>query len=71
MRFIHGIYTGRCRHLLRQALGDALMLPDPDSITVFEDHCSYMPLDPAHRRMGDRSDGNGNPATAVAAKQLG
>ena len=51
LRFIHDIYTGMCRHLLERACGNALVLHDPDSIIVFEDHYSYTHLSPAHRHL--------------------
>lgn len=51
LRFIHDIYTGMCRHLLRQAFGEAPALHDPASILVFEDHYSYTHLSPAHRHL--------------------
>ena len=49
IRFIHDIYTAMCRHRLRQEFGDGLILSDPDSIIVFEDHYSYTHQSRAHR----------------------
>lgn len=51
LRFIHDIYTGMCRHMLRAARGEALTLRDPGSILVFEDHYSYTHLSRAHRSL--------------------
>lgn len=50
-RFIHDIYTGMCRHLLREEFGEDVALFDPGSVTVFEDHYSYTHLSRAHAKL--------------------
>ncbi len=51
-RFIHEYYTGMAAHMLHESLGHPLVLHDPASIVVFEDHTSYIDESPAHLRMG-------------------
>ena len=52
LRFIHEYYTGMCAHMLHAAFGRPLLLRDPESIVVFEDHTSYVEESPAHVRGG-------------------
>ncbi|MDB5885385.1 MAG: 3-isopropylmalate dehydratase, partial [Polaromonas sp.] len=47
-RFIHEYYTGMCAHMLHASFGKPLMLHEPQSIVVFEDHTSYVASSPAH-----------------------
>jgi 3-isopropylmalate/(R)-2-methylmalate dehydratase large subunit len=51
-RFIHEYYTGMAAHMLHATFGRPLMLQEPASIVVFEDHTSYVEESPAHRRLG-------------------
>ncbi len=51
-RFIHEYYTGMAAHMLRSTFGDQLVLQQPASIVVFEDHTSYVEESPAHVRGG-------------------
>lgn len=51
-RFIHEYYTGMAAHMLHASLGRPLVLNDPASILVFEDHTSYVQESPAHVRGG-------------------
>ncbi|VTU36587.1 2,3-dimethylmalate dehydratase large subunit [Variovorax sp. PBL-H6] len=52
LRFIHEYYTGMAAHLLHATFGRPLVLHEPDSIVVFEDHTSYVEESPAHVRGG-------------------
>jgi 3-isopropylmalate/(R)-2-methylmalate dehydratase large subunit len=47
-RFIHEYYTGMAAHMLQATFGRRLVLREPDSILVFEDHTSYVDESPAH-----------------------
>ncbi|MBP7574570.1 MAG: 3-isopropylmalate dehydratase, partial [Rhodoferax sp.] len=47
-RFIHEYYTGMCAHMLHTTFGKPLVLNDPASVIVFEDHTSYVTTSPAH-----------------------
>jgi 3-isopropylmalate/(R)-2-methylmalate dehydratase large subunit len=47
-RFIHEYYTGMAAHMLHTTLGRPLVLHEPRSIVVFEDHTSYLDESPAH-----------------------
>lgn len=47
-RFIHEYYTGMCAHMLHTTFGKPLVLYEPQSIVVFEDHTSYVATSPAH-----------------------
>lgn len=51
-RFIHEYYTGMAAHMLHATFGRPLVLRDPASILVFEDHTSYVEESPAHVRGG-------------------
>lgn len=51
-RFIHEYYTGMAAHMLHATFGKPLVLHDPASIVVFEDHTSYVDESPAHVRGG-------------------
>jgi len=51
-RFIHEYYTGMAAHMLHATFGTPLVLHDPASILVFEDHTSYVDESPAHVRGG-------------------
>jgi 3-isopropylmalate/(R)-2-methylmalate dehydratase large subunit len=50
--FIHEYYTGMCAHMLHTTFGRPLVLHEPASIIVFEDHTSYVASSPAHLRAG-------------------
>ncbi|MEK8025808.1 aconitase family protein [Pseudaquabacterium rugosum] len=52
LRFIHEYYTGMCAHMLHATFGRPLLLKEPASIVVFEDHTSYVEQSPAHVRGG-------------------
>ncbi|MDB5827853.1 MAG: aconitate hydratase protein [Variovorax sp.] len=52
LRFIHEYYTGMAAHMLHATFGRPLVLHDPGSIVVFEDHTSYVEESPAHVRGG-------------------
>ena len=52
LRFIHEYYTGMAAHMLYATFGKPLVLHDPASIVVFEDHTSYVEESPAHVRGG-------------------
>lgn len=45
-RFIHEYYTGMCAHMLHTTFGKPLVLNDPASVIVFEDHTSYVTTSP-------------------------
>ncbi|MFM2274953.1 MAG: hypothetical protein RL211_825 [Pseudomonadota bacterium] len=47
-RFIHEYYTGMAAHMLHTTFGKPLVLNDPASVIVFEDHTSYVATSPAH-----------------------
>jgi 3-isopropylmalate/(R)-2-methylmalate dehydratase large subunit len=51
-RFIHEYYTGMAAHMLHQTFGRPLVLHEPASIIVFEDHTSYVDQSPAHLLAG-------------------
>lgn len=51
-RFIHEYYTGMAAHMLHATFGRPLVLKDPGSVIVFEDHTSYVQESPAHVRGG-------------------
>ncbi len=51
-RFIHEYYTGMCAHLLDEAFGGAPVLHQPEGITCFEDHLSYVHRSPVHVGQG-------------------
>ncbi|MDM0073842.1 aconitase family protein [Variovorax sp. J2P1-59] len=51
-RFIHEYYTGMAAHMLHATFGRPLVLHEPGSIIVFEDHTSYVEESPAHVRGG-------------------
>ncbi|MEY4882232.1 MAG: hypothetical protein RIS34_86 [Pseudomonadota bacterium] len=51
-RFIHEYYTGMCAHMLHTTFGKPLVLNDPASVIVFEDHTSYVSTSPAHVTSG-------------------
>jgi len=51
-RFIHEYYTGMAAHMLHTSFGQPLVLHEPQSIVVFEDHTSYVATSPAHVRNG-------------------
>lgn len=51
-RFIHEYYTGMAAHMLHATFGRPLILKDPGSVIVFEDHTSYVQESPAHVRGG-------------------
>ncbi|WP_198085837.1 aconitase family protein [Variovorax sp. E3] len=51
-RVIHEYYTGMAAHMLHATFGAPLVLHDPASILVFEDHTSYVDESPAHMRGG-------------------
>ncbi|MDM0048013.1 aconitase family protein [Variovorax sp. J22R115] len=51
-RFIHEYYTGMAAHMLHTTFGRPLVLYEPGSIIVFEDHTSYVEESPAHVRGG-------------------
>ncbi|MEP6723484.1 MAG: aconitase family protein, partial [Variovorax sp.] len=51
-RFIHEYYTGMAAHMLHATFGEPLVLHDPATIVVFEDHTSYVEESPAHVRGG-------------------
>jgi 3-isopropylmalate/(R)-2-methylmalate dehydratase large subunit len=51
-RFIHEYYTGMAAHMLHATFGKPLVLHEPRSIVVFEDHTSYVAASPAHVRGG-------------------
>ncbi len=52
LRFIHEYYTGMAAHMLHATFGRPLVLHEPGSIVVFEDHTSYVEESPAHVRGG-------------------
>ena len=51
-RFIHEYYTGMAAHMLHATFGRPLVLHEPSSIVVFEDHTSYVQESPVHVRNG-------------------
>ncbi len=51
-RFIHEYYTGMAAHMLEQAYGNELVIHQPESVIVFEDHSSYVDESPAHLKLG-------------------
>ena len=51
-RFIHEYYTGMAAHMLHETLGKPVLMHDPATALVFEDHTSYVDQSPAHLRMG-------------------
>ena len=51
-RFIHEYYTGMCAHMLHTVLEQPVLLHQPQSIVVFEDHTSYVEHSPAHLQAG-------------------
>jgi len=51
-RFIHEYYTGMGAHMLHTTLAQPVLLHQPESIVVFEDHTSYVEQSPAHLQAG-------------------
>ncbi len=51
-RFIHEYYTGMGAHMLHSTLAQPVVLHQPESIVVFEDHTSYVEQSPAHLQAG-------------------
>ena len=51
-RFIHEYYTGMCAHMLHSTFGKPLVLHEPQSVVVFEDHTSYVSTSPTHVKNG-------------------